>query len=423
MLRVSRLRACLEPDGLERLVAAFEDRQLTASASRLSRWEYGRSGASFRLLRAYEEGAGLPPYLLFALNDRQRRAAEDTFAASPTIDPTEGISADDVYEILDRAVLCQEVTGSDWYALASFATANGYFYLSPDNTRLIARRLLEELARSIGSGYILRFEALHLFALLDRIQGAMIAELSTMIAEGGTGTIGEAASLMLRTAPEVSRALVEQLRSSDTYAARESAHWIEDILRDRAPVADPPLKRAEVLARREQICEELPPWATARLETEVTKPLVVTALAGRSRLLRHEASLLLMSGDVGEEISRTVLDAFEAEEDPVWRTRLAQFHEYLIPPRDPDRLEALALAEEDPEDRRALWNSRAHTLVPIQRGPAVLEQLKDPETQGAVSSALGLTGSVDAALLARTDLADVHPVLDWWQDRGPALVY
>lgn len=420
-MRVSRLRACRTAEGQARFVAAFEARQLTASPSRLSRWEYGRSGGSHRLLRAYEEGAGLPPYLLFAINDRQRRAVEDTFASAPTTDPSEGLVADDIYRILDLVVLGEPVSGSDWYALAAFAASHGFFYLSPDDTRLIAGRLLEETARSIGSGYLLRFEALHLLANLPRLDSAMLEGLVAMIETEGTGMIGEAASLVLRAAPDASRTLARQLVATATPAARESATWIGDILADRSPNPDPPLNRFDVLARRDELCQDLPSWATAHLEAEITKPLIETALAGRSRLQRHEASLLLMVAGLHDDLSGRILDAYESDDDRLWRTRLAQLHEYLIPPPDPTRIEALALAEEDPETRRALWNSRGHSPIPIQPGPTLLEQLRDPEMQGAVTSALGLSGSVDEALLARPDAASVREVLQWWRDRGPAL--
>lgn len=420
-MRASRLRTCQSEEGCDRFVAAFEARHLTASPSRLSRWEYGRSGASFRLLRAYEEGCDLPPFLLFAINDRQRRVAEETFASLPTVSVDGEITTEAIYAILDRVVLGDPVSGSDWYALAAFSATNGYFYLSPDNTSLIARRLLEELARSIGAGYILRFEALHLFAALPRVDSALIEELATMISAQGTGAIGDAASLVLRAAPAESRQLARRLVTTATPAAQESATWIEDILQDRAPVADQALNRFEVVSCRDEICLHLPAWATAHVEADVTRPLVDTALGGRSRLQRHEASLLLMAGGIHEHLSAPVLDAFEDHPDPLWRTRLVQLHEYLIPPGDPARLETLALAESEPENRRALWNSRAHVSIPIQPGPALLEQLLDPDLQGPVTSALGLTGSVDDALLARPDLAEVRQVLMWWRDRGPAL--
>ncbi|MCX6396819.1 MAG: hypothetical protein NTV23_10070 [Propionibacteriales bacterium] len=420
-MRTSRLRACRTDEGHADFVAAFEARHLTASPSRLSRWEYGNSGASCRLLRAYEVGACLPPYLLFATNDRQRRATEDTFASAPTVDPTAEITAEDTYAILDRVVLGHDLTGSDWYALAAFSALNGYFYLSPDNTRLIARRLLEELARSIGHGYILRFEALHLFATMPRVDAALIAELSAMIGSAGTGAIGDAASLVLRASPDAGRDLARKLLRAGTPAAQESATWIEDILQNRLPPSERPLQRSAVVACRDQLVAGLPSWATAHVESEVAQPLLETALAGRSRLQRHEASLLLMTSGVQENLSSRILDAFESHDDPVWRTRLVQLHEYLIPPDDPGRIERLALAESEPENRRALWNARAHVPVPLQPGPPLLEQLRDPTTQGPITSALGLTGSVDDALLARPDLVEVQAVLAWWRQRGPAI--
>ncbi|WP_209718395.1 hypothetical protein [Marmoricola sp. OAE513] len=420
-MRVTRLRACSDDVGRSEFVGSFERRRLTASASRLSRWEYGQSGSSYRLLRAYEDGAGLPPFLLFALNDRQRRATEDAFSPTPTFDVTEGIGADDIYLILDRVVLGREVTGSEWYALAAFASSNGYFYLSPANTRLIARRLLVELARSIGPGYILRFEAMHLLASMPRVDVALIEEFMALVAADSTGMIGDAVSLVLRPAPAVARALAQQLRDSGTAAAQQSAAWIEDVLRDRSARPDPAVKRSELIARRDQICSDLPAWASAKLEDEITKPLVDTALGGRSRLQRHEASLLLMVAGVQETVEAALLDVFEVEKDPLWRMRLANLHEYLIPPGDPGRLEALALAEQHPEVRRALWNSRGHSPESIEPSEELLDQLGDPEARGSVTVALGLSGSVDENLLARSEVAAVRPVLEWWQEQGPAL--
>ncbi|RNL60507.1 hypothetical protein EFK50_19490 [Nocardioides marmoriginsengisoli] len=421
VMRVSRLRAFETDAGRERFVAAFEDRQLTASASRLSRWEYGHSRGSHRLLRAYEEGTGLEPYLLFAVNDRQRRIAEDRFAGEPSVDVVQAVEAEDVYEILDRAVTARPVSGSDWYAMAAFAVANGYFYLTPANTRLLARRLIVELARSIGTGYLLRFEALHLLASMSRLDNAMLDELTAMISAGTTGMFGDAVSLILRSDPEVGRKLAEQLRTAESPVARQGYEWITEILRDRAPLPEPLLDRGEVAARREHLCQDLPAWAEAHLEVEVTKPLVDNALGGRSRLVRHEASLLMMTAGVQDAINGSLLDAFESETDPVWRTRLANLNEYLIPPPDPERLETLALAEQDPEVRRALWNSRAHARIPIEPGPGVLAQLADPTAQGGVTMALGLSGSIDQQLLDRPELEDVRGMLAWWRSQGPAL--
>lgn len=421
-MRVARLDKCADEPGLETFVDAFASRGLTASPSRLSRWEYGRSKGNHRLLRAYEEGTGLPPYLLFALNDRQRRADEDEFASVPSIDVAEGVSVDDVYEILDRAVSTAEVTGSEWYMLAGYTSGNGYFYLSPTNTRLLARRLIEELARSVGPAYILRFEALHLFASMSRVHDALVDELTEMIEQGTVGTVGDAVSLILRAAPPVRKKMVERLRTSESPMVKQGSSWIKDILKDRHPVGDPPLERSAVVAQADAVCRILPEWAMAHIETDMTRPLLEDAIGGRSRLDRHEASLLLMLAGIQGHTETVVLDLFEKSTDPVMRRRLANLGEYLLPATEPERLEGLALDETDPEARRALWGTRGHVPLPVEVTPPIRRALGDPEAQYAVSYALGISGSIDDELLAeeRQD-ESLQEVLEWWHSRGSGL--
>ena len=422
-MRVARLERCQDESGLDAFLDAFTTRGLTASSSRLSRWEYGRSKGTRRLLRAYEDGTGLPPYVLFALNDRQRRADEDTFAAVPSIDVSEGVTAEGIDEILDRAVSSAEVTGSDWYLLAGFTSVNGYFYLSPRNTRILARRLIEELARSVGPAYILRFEALHLLASMNRVHDALVEELAEMIEDGSAGAIGDAVSLILRAAPAVRTRMVDHLRTSESPMVRQGSSWIRDILKDRQPAGEPLLARSAVSAQTDAVCRALPEWAMAHVEADMTRPLIESAIGGRSRLDRHEASLLLMLAGIQTHTEQVLLDLFEEASDPIMRRRLANLQEYLLPATKPQRLEGLALDETDPEARRALWGSRGHVFEPVEVTAPIREALADPDAQYGVSYALGISGSIDEALLAdsRSDEA-LHEVLEWWHSRGPGLL-
>jgi len=422
-MRVSRLDHCGNETGNAELVESFSSWGLTASPSRLSRWEYGNSRGTSRLLRAYESGCRLPPFLLFALNDRQVRAIRGAFADVSSIEATGLLVADDIYKILDTALTNAEVSGSDWYQLASFTASNNYFYLSRRNTRLLARRLIEELARSLGPAYILRFEALHLLASQARMHEALVEQLMVMFEDKSTGSVGDAVSLILRAEPRIRQELVSRLNDSHSPMVRQSRAWIADILDDRNPTPEKAVDRSVVALLADELCRELPKWAMAHIESEMTWPLVAEALAGRSRLKRHEASLILMLAGVHETLSTSILDAFEKEADPLLRTRLANLLEYQIPPSQPERLEALALAESDPESRRSLWAARGHVLEPIHLTEEIFAALCAPQSQFAVSYALGISGSVDNELLDREDFSDeLRGVLGWWRQRGPALL-
>ena len=422
-MRVSRLDHCADEAGTAQLVKSFASWGLTASPSRLSRWEYGHSRGTCRLLRAYESGCSLPPFLLFALNDRQRRAADDTFSDVSSIDATELLEADGIYEILDRGLTEADVTGSDWYQLASFAASHKYFYLSRHNTRILARRLIEELARSLGPAYILRFEALHLLASQSRMHEALVEQLVELFDDVSTGVIGDAASIIFRATPPARETLVGRLREADSPTMRQSRAWITDILHDCKQSVERQVSSTGVDEVSDTLCRALPRWAMAHIEKEVTLPLVKEALGGRTRLKRHEASLILMLAAFPGPLSVGLLDAFEDESDLLMRRRLANLLEYQVGSSQPERLEALALAERDPESRRALWATRGHVLQPLRVSDEVADALADPSSQFGVSYALGISGSVDDALIERADLPDeLRKVFGWWQDRGPALL-
>lgn len=429
-MRVSRLERCSDAAGNEagtgelgtgELVEAFASWGLTASPSRLSRWEYGNSRGSYRLLRAYEAGCSLPPFLLFALNDRQARAADSAFSDVSSVDASEFLGADDIYEIFDRALTDADVSGSQWYQLATFAASHKYFYLSPRNTGIVARRLIEELARSLGPAYILRFEALHLLASQSRMHNALVEQLMEMFEDESTGAVGDAVSLILRAAPPIRTELLSRMRESESPMMRNSRDWIAET--HRLPPTEKAVDRARVAALTETLCQALPKWALAHIETDVTSPLINEALGARSRLKRHEASLLLMLAGVHETLSVHLLDAFEGEANPVLRRRLANLLEYQVPASCPDRLESLALAEEDPEARRSLWASRGHVLDPVHVSDSIVADLTDPGSQYAVSYALGISGSVDDKLLHCQGLPDhVRSTLGWWQQRGAGML-
>lgn len=423
VMRVSRLKNCGDDDGTAGLVKVFAEWGLNAEPSRLSRWEYGNSRASYRLLRAYEIGCGLPPFLLFALNDRQARSIGHRFSEVSAIDVSEILVVDDIYEIIDRALTGEVVSGSEWYQLATFTSSRNYFYLSPDNAGIVARRLIEELARSLGPAYILRFEALHLFASQPRLYKAFIDQFLEMLKDGYTGTIGDAVSLIRRATPAIRGDLLSRMRESDSPMVRSSHDWIADILKIRGPAKEIPVARAKLVDLTETLCRALPKWAMAHVEVDVTGPLIREALGARFRLQRHEASLLLMLAGVHESLSEQLLNAVEAETDSVLRRRLANLLAYQVPGLNPDRLERLALVEEDPETRQSLWTARGHVLVPIHASDSIVAQLSDPRSQFAITYALGISGSIDDELLDRPGLSDdLRGTLGWWHQRGAAIL-
>lgn len=427
VMRVSRLERCSDAAGTGELgtgelVEAFARWWLTASPSRLSRWEYGYSRGSYRLLRAYEAGCGLPPFLLFALNDRRARAADSIFSDASSVDASEFLVTDDIYAIFDRALTGAVVSGSQWYQLATFAASHKYFYLSPRNAGIVARRLIEELARSLGPAYILRFEALHLLASQSRMHKALVEQLMEMFEDESTGAVGDAVSLILRAALPIRTELLSRMGDSESPMMRNSRVWIAET--HSLPPTEKAVDMAKVSALTENLRQALPKWALAHIETDVTSPLINEALGAQSRPKRHEALPVPATlARVHNTLTVHLLDAFEGETDPIVRRRLANLLEYQVPASLPDRLESLALAEEDPEARRSLWATRGHVLDPVHVSDSIVADLTDPGSQYAVSYALGISGSVDNILLDDRGLPDhVRSSLGWWQQHGAGML-
>lgn len=421
-MRVARLRATAEEDGPQRFEDAMSEHDLAFEPSRLSRWEYGRARGTARLVRAYEIGCLLPPYLLFAVNDRRARGLRGAFAATPSVAASDLLVIDDIHDIIDRTLAGEDVSGSDWYQFASFATAGSHFYLSRRDMRIVARRLMEELARSIGPAYILRYEALHLLASLPRLQAAFVAELMAQFENEATGAIGDAISLILRTAPPVRREFFASMSDSTSPALRHGAVWMADLLRDRKRHWDTPLRPSPIFSVTDSLREGLPKWAMAHIECDMTGPLLSEAIGGHSRIKRHEAALILMLAGIGDHLSERLLDLLQTGSNRTVRRRLAHLLEYQVPVAQPDRILALAAAEADPVVGRSLWVARGHAGKQFTSSEAVTAALRCGSTEYGVTYALGMSGSVDEAMLANGGLSPhQRRNLTWWYERGPAL--
>lgn len=348
LMRVARLRAAtLDPSGADHFTMALASYGLPYGASRLSRWEYGRSGGSARLLRGYEDGTDLPAFLLFALNDRQKRVADTAYAGGPSVEVLSAVQDQEVHEILDRALTGGAVSGSDWYAMASFSAARDYFYLSRDNTARLVARLLAEVAQSLGPAYILRFEALQLLAAEPRVRVALENELTRVFEADVPGDVGDSVSFILRTAKPVRRMLVSRLRDSTSPANRHARNWITEIIGDRHRRKTHALDRGQLGKATGALFEALPEWATAHIELDIARPLLHEALGHRSRLVRHEASLVLMLAGAHEPLTDRLLQLLEGSGDVLLRQRLANLLEYQVPAGQGDRLRALLGVETD----------------------------------------------------------------------------
>lgn len=299
--------------------------------------------------------------------------------------------------------------------------ATNIFISPPRNAGIVARRLIEELARSLGPAYILRFEALHLLASQSRMHKALVEQLMEMFEDESTGAVGDAVSLILRAAPPIRTELLSRMGDSESPMMRNSRVWIAET--HSLPPTEKAVDMAKVSALTENLRQALPKWALAHIETDVTSPLINEALGAQSRPKRHEASLLLMLARVHNTLTVHLLDAFEGEIDPIVRRRLANLLEYQVRASLPDRLESLALAEEDPEARRSLWATRGHVLDPVHVSDSIVADLTDPGSQYAVSYALGISGSVDNILLDDSSLPDhVRSSLGWWQQHGAGML-
>jgi hypothetical protein len=147
-------------------MAALGELGLQADRSAVSRWESGKMQPRFSVLTAYERVLDLRHGQLSTVVNVLRRAysPEGQRAWAPVLDPQSEAFHLRLDHLLD-VLMADKATGPDWTEFGYFVSAPEMLYLHGTVWRDLTRRLVNELARSVGLAYLQRFETIRI--LLD----------------------------------------------------------------------------------------------------------------------------------------------------------------------------------------------------------------------------------------------------------------
>ncbi len=158
-------RSCSTDAGLasrSSFVERLRDLGVAADLSRVSRWESGTQSVSVKVVRAYEQAIGLPDGVLLAAQRSVLRVSDPTTPAPEPVAFSDADSAPDklVSELLEQAAdSTAPMVGADWLRLAVEVTRFEMVLLPKSTWDTVCRRLVNELARTVGGDRLRRYEA------------------------------------------------------------------------------------------------------------------------------------------------------------------------------------------------------------------------------------------------------------------------
>ncbi|MFC6286220.1 hypothetical protein ACFP3Q_07960 [Nocardioides sp. GCM10027113] len=205
----------------ERFVAALRERGVSVDNTRISRWESGTQAASQAAIRGYEEVLGLGQGSLAAVTMGLRRTFGEN-GYQHHYSPERHDDAGDLDHLLD-AVLTEQAHGVHWQRLAAELTAYDRVFLREQEWQDLSTRLVRELSRSVGLGYVRRYEAAATLIRHPSAQRFVSMAIGQFVMDEDTQVIGPVLRLYSEVSDPVASSLVLRMLSSDSKGLRRAA--------------------------------------------------------------------------------------------------------------------------------------------------------------------------------------------------------
>ncbi len=158
----------------------------TVSESRISRWETGVSRPGRAAVLRYEEVLGLEHGSLAATVDTIRRYVDPIGppGSAPGRDPRPAYQDGGLFDLLDRALSTETMTGADWDRLTARIAATPHLVLAPRSAQSgVAERLVSEMIIAHGKAWRQRFEALNRLLRHPTCQQAAVAACAALASD------------------------------------------------------------------------------------------------------------------------------------------------------------------------------------------------------------------------------------------------
>lgn len=189
-----------------------------ASRSLLSRWEAGLSPISHEGMTAYERVLALEPGQITSVMGYLQ--AGNPKATRPRIDPASAEFADRLDELIDAAERGTAL-GREWQELGWHLAAVPMVHLRGSVWEALARRVVNQLPRSVNVAYRQLSTAAVSMAAIPRAQDHLVDAIATYISDPAVQVVGNPLKLLehlpTREAARLVLEMVEKPQSLDTY--------------------------------------------------------------------------------------------------------------------------------------------------------------------------------------------------------------
>lgn len=421
LLRVSRLQSDDEDvRSLRAFAAQASQNGRRFDPARISQIETGTTAVNLPTIAYYEGALHLGPgtlrSVLELLGQSTPGVGSPVLTGPPSYaDPTQAQRRLDV--VFDGAY-AGRATGGDWLTLTDLLTSTPAVLLPTAVLDDLTRQLVGEMARSVGSAFTARFQALRRMVLTPRLAPSVSRSVMSLVKEPGVGPVIDVLTLLGETADVGNARTLIRLLEERTGSVRTGAAYalLNMVVMSLFPDAETPrLERtvADLLGSGDEGASETgqllqarlpdesarrvrdrpgladafsataPPWSRQplqrrRYEQAAVRPLLAAALDTSPldednlllRLLqevvfsqrlerRHESSLLLMASPYRRPVAEALMARLPVETDPEIRSAFSVLLGYLA---DSSQVPALVgwLSSDDEELRETALRALAH---------------------------------------------------------------
>ncbi|GAB3772763.1 hypothetical protein FB382_002790 [Nocardioides ginsengisegetis] len=203
-------------------IKALADQGIKIDNSRISRWESGLHPVSGQVAATYEQALGLTEGSLVAVAAGLRR----TFGNGPApregalrgADLTDG-DMDRLLELIDEG----KGTGAHWLRLVGQLGTYDRVYLRQQEWAALSARLVQELAVSVGVGFVRRYEAAAGLIRHPNAQRHLTRAIGGFVMNPDTQVVAPVLSLLTEIADEAAGDLVLRMLTSEDKNLRSAA--------------------------------------------------------------------------------------------------------------------------------------------------------------------------------------------------------
>ena len=230
----------------EKFVIALNEIGVAADQARVSRWESGVHRVPDRIIVAYEQVLGLTPGKIAAPVNGVRRALEPTSPGNEVVLTTPETLHDELDELFEAAY--GKGHGSDWLALTNYLAIHPNIYLRPESWLELAQRLVAEMARSTGTGFTRRFEALRTLVRHPGAQRHAVRAIGAFVTDPDAQSVVYPLTLLQEVNHPKAQELVMRLLATSSGMLQEGAAWVVATKLARGHFDAEALKRLEALS-------------------------------------------------------------------------------------------------------------------------------------------------------------------------------